>query len=266
MAERGLLLVSGPARTVAVALGVALALGGCSIQSLAINSLTNALASGTDVLSSDEDPELVREALPFTLKTIEMLLAKDPENPDLLLMACRGFTTYGYAFVELDAIRVELESYRHAEQLRQRALKLYLRARGYCLRAFDVRFRGQSSQLPTRFGEVLREASETDVDLLYWLAGSWGSAISLGLDRPDLVADLPVVRALLERSLELSPHFDRGALHEAMISIEAVPKTMGGSLNRARAHYEAALEATGGQRASTYLSWARAMVSRSTLR
>jgi hypothetical protein len=48
-----------------------------------------------------------------------------------------------------------------------------------------------------------------DVPLLYWTAASWGGAISLGLDQPGLVADLPAVRALLDRALSLDEAWDR---------------------------------------------------------
>jgi hypothetical protein len=43
----------------------------CSIKRVAINKIGNALASGGTTFTSDEDPELVRDALPFSLKLIE---------------------------------------------------------------------------------------------------------------------------------------------------------------------------------------------------
>ena len=43
------------------------------------------------------------QALPFALKTIEALLAEAPEDRNLLLAACSGFTQYAYAFVEVEA-------------------------------------------------------------------------------------------------------------------------------------------------------------------
>ena len=85
---------------------------GCSIRKLAINGLADALASAGDVYASDGDPELVEQALPFSLKTIEALLAESPGNGSLLLSACSGFTQYSYAFVQARAERLELDDYR----------------------------------------------------------------------------------------------------------------------------------------------------------
>ena len=45
--------------------GLAL-LPACSIKHIAINKLGNALASGGSTFTADEDPELVRDALPFS--------------------------------------------------------------------------------------------------------------------------------------------------------------------------------------------------------
>ncbi|MCP3962944.1 MAG: hypothetical protein GY719_34325 [bacterium] len=233
---------------------------GCSIRKLAVGSLADALAGSGSAFSSDEDPELIRDALPFALKTMETLIGEAPENTGLLLSACQGFVLYGAGFVELEADRLELTSYRQAKHQHQRALKLYLRARGYCFRALDLTLPGASEALIRSPGEALSGARGEDVRLLYWTAAAWGSAIAAGLDRPELVADLPAVRALLERALELEPDYDRGALHDAMMLLEIAEMDSGvGSLERAREHYERALQLNGGTRAGTYVSWASAV-------
>ena len=47
---------------------------GCSIKSMAINTIGETFSEGASVFASDEDPELVRDALPFSLKMMELLL------------------------------------------------------------------------------------------------------------------------------------------------------------------------------------------------
>src|ERR1700745_93844 len=85
---------------------------GCSIKKVAINKLGNALASGGTTFTSDEDPELVRDALPFSLKLIESLLAESPRHQGLLFAASSGFTPYAYAFVQEEADEVEAKVWR----------------------------------------------------------------------------------------------------------------------------------------------------------
>ena len=83
---------------------LALAATGCSVRTMAVKSLADSLAAGGDVWASDEDPELVRDALPFALKTYESLLAEAPHHQGLLLATCAGFTQYASAFVEGEAL------------------------------------------------------------------------------------------------------------------------------------------------------------------
>jgi predicted anti-sigma-YlaC factor YlaD len=249
----------GNGRHPALALTLALTLllsGGCSIRKLAVNSLAGAFSGAGDAFASDEDPELVRDALPFALKTFETLLAEAPDNAGLLLSTCQGFTSYSYAFVELEAEYVEVDDYREAERMRGRALKLYLRGRDYCLRALELTHPGLRDALLHEHPEALVPAGKEDVQLLYWTAASWGSAISLALDQPELVVDMATVRAIFRRCVELDPNWRRGALHDAMLVLDALPESAGGSLERARQDFDRALAQNGGHRVATYLSWA----------
>jgi predicted anti-sigma-YlaC factor YlaD len=88
---------------------------------------------------------------------------------------------------------------------------------------------------------ALARAQKNDVPLLYWSAASWGSALSLGIGRPDLAGDLHVVRGLAEKALDLEPDHAQGAIHELMISIESLDELAGGSEARAREHFQAAV-------------------------
>ena len=113
---------------------VFLAIPGCSIRRMAVKGLAETLAESGDVFGSDEDPELIRAAAPFSLKTIESLIQEFPDHPGLLLSACSGFTQYAYAFIQTDAEFLEPTNYQASLHLRERAIKMYLRARDYCIR------------------------------------------------------------------------------------------------------------------------------------
>ena len=219
----------------------------------------DALAAGGATWASDDDPELVEAALPFALKTMESLLAEAPEHRGLLLAACSGFTQYAYAFVETEVLLVEEENYEEAQRLRERALRLYLRARGYCLRSLELVSPGVGQGLAREPQLALDAFAADDVPLLYWTGASWGAALSVGRTRPDLLADLPAVRALFARALALDGAWQGGVIHEALIALEALPPFMGGSPERARAHFEEALELSGGRRANPYVAFAESV-------
>ena len=165
--------------------------------------------------------------------------------------------SYAGGWVEAEAERIDGTDFAGAQRVRERALRLHLRARGYCLRALELDLPGVAARLATDPVAALADTERSQVELLYWTGAAWGSAIALGLDRPAMVADLPAVRALFGRALALDPDYDRGAVHEAMISIESMSELLGGSPERARSHFERAIELSGGLRASPFVAWAR---------
>lgn len=247
-----------PVLLLLVPLVAALATAGCSPRRLALRGLADALAGGGGgTFARDDDPELIRDAAPFSLKTIEALLEELPEHEGLLLAACSGFTQYAYAFPQTDAeLRAEDASYAEVDALRTRARKLYVRGRDYCLRALELRHPGVGDALLRAPEEALGWTERADVPLLYWTGAAWGGAIALGLDRPELVADFPAVRTLFARALALDPDWNRGALHAALIALESVPEPMGGSPARARQHFERAVELSEGTQAGPFVSYA----------
>src|SRR5215813_13379331 len=180
-------------------------LTGCGLMKRkAVGMVASTLASSGDVFTRDDDLELVGQAIPFGLKLYESLLESAPKNKDLLIATCSNFTQYGVAYLETEAMVLgEAQHHDEVAHLNDRALKLYLRAKGYCMRAMDVRFPGVSAALVKDPAAALSKAKKDDVPLLYWTAASWGSAITLGLDKPELVIDVPTVRALADRALAL---------------------------------------------------------------
>src|SRR3954451_573902 len=134
--------------TLLSALGV---LSGCAvIKHKALGMVASTLASSGDVFTRDDDPELVGQAIPFGLKLYESLLDSSPKNKDLLLATCSNFTQYGVAFLETEALVLgETSHHDEVAHLNALALKWSLRAKGYCMRAMEVRFPGIGPKLLT---------------------------------------------------------------------------------------------------------------------
>ena len=241
-------------RTVFVAAAVT-ALAGCSLRTMAVNAVLPTLVNPA-VYLSEEDPELVRDSLPFLLKTIESIIDADPARQDVLLFANTGFVLYANAFLQADAAIAEWDDYDLALALNERARRMYLRARDYGLRNIEVAHPGITARLQSDPEAAVAGFEPEEVESLYYLGGAWMLAISLGLDRPALVADLPAARALLDRALELDEDFERGALHSAFVTLESVGEAMGGSYARARDHFARAVELSDGQDAGPYLALA----------
>jgi len=233
------------------------AASGCSIKKVAVNKLGDSLASGGTTFTSDDDPDLVGQALPFSLKLMESLLAESPNHRGLLLAASSGFTQYAFVYVQVPAEETEGQDLAKADYLRIRARHLYLRARNYGLRDLEVTHRDFEQNLRKDAKTAVRNARLKDVPLLYWTAVSWGAAISVSKDDPEMIADQPIVEALIDRALELNPDYDFGAIHNFLITYEAVRRTASGDFApRSRKHFDRAVELTAGQSAAPYVALA----------
>lgn len=246
--------------TCAAMLFVAALASGCSVERFATDRIADTLAASGTTYAADGDPELVGEALPFSLKLMESVLSETPEHRGLLSATAAAFTQYAYAFVQQDADALALEDTDKAWAAWNRARKLYLRARDYGLRGLEAAHPGFGLALRTDHAAAARMADKEDVDLLYWTAVSWAAAISLGKDDPALVADLAVVSALVDRALALDEGWDRGAIHAFLITYSmARPDELGDREAVAQGHFDRAVELSQGRAAGPYVSWAEAV-------
>ena len=241
---------------------LALSASGC-IKNIATGALADAL-SGPGTLGTDDDPELVRDAAPFGLKTMESVLQSQPEHVGLLTALASGFTQYAYAFVQQDADKAELDGhYAEARASRTRAKKLLLRARDYGLQGLELSSPGISAQLKSMRGlkEAVAGLKKEDVPLVYWTAAAWSLAISNGKEDMGLVAELPAPETLMRRALELDETWDDGAILEFFVSFEAA--SPGGTEAGAKAYLDRSLALSGGRHLGVQVSWAEGVLVQS---
>jgi predicted anti-sigma-YlaC factor YlaD len=237
---------------------------GCSVERFAVSRLGDALAEEGETWARDDDPELVRAAIPFSLKLVESLLEKEPEHDGLRLAAARGFTQYAWAFVHQDADRAEAEDLERARALQVRARKLYHRAREHGLAALEGRHAGFREALLEDPPTALADTTKDDVPLLYWTAAAWGLELTLSKTDPMKLVDLPAVAALIDRALELDEGWNDGAIHGFLVVFEE--NRPGGGRDwreRATKHFERAVELSRGERAAPFVSFAESVPMKS---
>ncbi len=235
-----------------VLISAGLAASGCAplLKRMTVASATEIFRDGQVAFSREEDLVLAQEALASHLKLLEVFLQASPDNEDLLLQASQGFGAYTFAFVE-DKIATHYTDPQLVRFHRERARRLYLRGRDYGLRALtlrnDVMAAALTAALPT-FRDMLNRLQKGDVPALFWAAYGWAGSINWSRNRPEMVADLPRVVAMMHRALELDeeyfqagPHVFFGAYYAAL------SPALGGNPSRAKYHFDRALDLTGGK-------------------
>lgn len=212
--------------SVVLAAVIMVLLPGCAmLASSATESMGENLAAA---LANQDDPEIVRSALPAYLLLFDGLIEGDPDNPALYLSAARMNSAYAGAFV-IDPAR--------AMHLHEKALR-YARA-GWC--HLDTRL-CSADRLPFDEFRTLVDVWDTDeVDALYIFGVALGGYIESHSDDWDAVAQVPKVRLIMERVVAIDDNHDHGGPHLYLGVIESLtPPSLGGRLELSRAHFELA--------------------------
>jgi hypothetical protein len=243
-----------------VALGLVLAAAsGCSVREYAISRVGDALAGSGEGFASENDPELVRAAAPFSLKLMESLLAEAPRHAGLLAATASGFAQYSYAFVQLDADEAESRDLDTARALRERARGLYGRARDYGVRALDARHPGFAAELRGDPAHALARLSRGDAQTLYWTTVASAAMVALSKDSAHALVQLPRIDQQVDRLRALDPDLGQGSLHAFLISYEMARPGVRDAEGRARRHFERAVSLSEGNRAGPFVALAESV-------
>jgi len=202
-------------------------------------SLMSSAASGfADNLSAavlnQDDPQTVRDGAPAYLLLLDSFLEGSPEDPALLAAAANLYATYGFVFADDP----------------KRAARLTDRARRYSTRAICNSYAAACDWDGMPFEEyeaTLGGLSRRHADVVF----SHGLA-SLAYIRKhssdySAIAMLPYSQALLERYLEINDGSDDGTIHTYLGVLNTIlPASLGGDPEQGRAHFERAIELSGG--------------------
>jgi len=226
------------ARLGCVAVGVVL-LAGCS--TLIGGKAADTLAAA--ILNQD-DPELVSSGLPAYLLLLDGFISERPDSSALLSAGAQLFALYGSRFAPPE-----------------RAAVLTAKARRYGERAIclvhEPACRWRRVDYATLVAE-LEVVGEKDIGPLYSYAVSWLSYLDATSEDWTAVAELPWVEAVLERALTLDESYENGALHGYLGILNSLrPPALGGKPDVARAHFERAIELSGGRDLSIKVEYAR---------
>ncbi|HMA65745.1 MAG: TRAP transporter TatT component family protein [Fibrobacterota bacterium] len=241
-------------------------LSGCSFQHWAIKKVANGLATGDPtVFSGDDDPVLIGDALPFTLKFYETLLSKDSLNDKLLLATGKLFCLYsqGYVLFPSDTLHDSLVIEKRIAG--KRAKKLFLRGRNYILKGLTVR---HDSFLPllnsSTPDSALKLTTINDTAYLYWAAMSWMGAISS--DRSDIGLGMTMKKALLlvNKVALLDSTYGKGSIDEFFcVYYSVAPKSLGGDTAVARNYLNKAIVRSDNSRSSVFVTAANFAATKS---
>jgi len=225
---------------------------GCDLTTrIAANETSAVLRQASHALEEHWDVDLVGEGLPGSILQLEGIYAVIPDDELMGIEVIRANGSYAWGWLENDAedalARGDLEQ-QEAIALRMRLLHLRGRNIGvHHMRrrdaGIDAAITGGPDALRTYLASHYGEQGHARI--LFWTGYAWGGAIQASNADPALIADLPLVRVLLERSAELDPTFFHASATMALAAMDAsVPAEMGGDPARGREGFERVLALT----------------------
>jgi hypothetical protein len=185
----------------------------CDTEKLAADSTAALFGRAAPGIEQHWDYVLVGKSFPASIIQLEGLLRVVPDNEVIGLSLVAAYVGYGTGWIE-DRVEVaDIEDdYEEADHLRGRALVMYNRAwdlSKHFLRnrdeGFDQALKGGVDTLQAWVDAVFVE--KEDAAILLWAGASLGARINMGMEDMDTVADLPLAKVILNRSVALDPDF-----------------------------------------------------------
>ncbi len=186
------------------------------------DSLSSAMQRQTDIAT-------VRDGAPAYLLMIDGLIEGDPENPQLLMSGARLYGSYATAFVN-DA---------------ERARRLAGKARDYAGRALCIELEDVCGATAARFDayeQILQSVDRDAVWVLFGYGAAWAAWLQTNSSDWKAIADVPKVRATMQRVVQLNERHEQGAAYLYLgVLATLLPPSMGGEPERGRAYFERAI-------------------------
>jgi predicted anti-sigma-YlaC factor YlaD len=162
---------------------------------------------------------------------------------------------YANAFVQGPADMLPAAQYQERDVERTRAKALYLRGVELLAHGLELRFPGFGA---TGLDTLIAGASAADVPLFYWYAAGLLSAWAINPLDLERGIRLPEATTLIMKAYEVEPDYGEGTLDDFFVLYYAsLPAELGGDKEKARLHFDRAIEKSRGLSAGPYVSWAQ---------
>ncbi|RKZ67818.1 MAG: hypothetical protein DRQ44_05205 [Gammaproteobacteria bacterium] len=181
------------------------------------------------------DPETIKKGVPTYLILISSMIKGDPDNPDLLESGAQLYGAYASSFADSTASKKALAN--RAFDYASQAL---------CIR--DEQFCDVKSLSYFEFEKRLATVDKTLAESLFIFVSSWAGVIEANSSDWNAIAELPRVKAGIQRVLEIDETISNGNAHLYMGVMESLlPPALGGKPELAKKHFERAIEISNGE-------------------
>jgi len=206
-----------------------LTLSGCA--SMLAEKFANNLSIA--ILNHD-DPETVRLGVPAYMIMLDSIVLESPNSPSLLHASASLHSAYASLFSKTPA------------QAKTLAVKAKAQSRKALCRRVKAICKKEEAPLD-EFKKTLIWVDEDEIEYLYTYGSAWASWIQINKSDWSAVAQIPRVKAIMERVVELDETYEWGRAHLFLGVIHSqLPPALGGKPEIGLVHFNKAIEISGG--------------------
>lgn len=224
---------------------------GC-VSRLAADTTAGFLAEAAPAARAYFDYDTAGAAAANGLLQLEGLHRVSPDNERLTLSLAQAYIAYAFGWVMDKQEEASLAGrYEEADREKQRAYLMYSRAQALTLRlmrARDPRIDAVMEGDPDQLAAYLRERypdRKHDIELVFWSAVAWGSAIT-NAPSLDALVDMPAAKMLAQHAVRLNEAYEDGGALVLLGGFEAsYPQQLGGNWQKGKAYFERAIKLSG---------------------
>jgi hypothetical protein len=196
-----------------ILLALALLGTGCSLDRVLLDGQLAATRKASSSFDTLSDLEVAKIGAGSSLVQLEGMHVLAPDQQDALFLLLNGYAGYASAFVEDEWEQAYDRGDDDAEAAQaERAKTNYDRALMYGSELMELKYPGfQPAQKNSdTIKAYLEKVPKEDAELLLWMGVAWMSRGGVASERPEIVAELFVGEALLERANALDDSLGYG--------------------------------------------------------
>ena len=227
----------------AVLISIIFLLSGCNTL---VRSATSDLADNLALaIQNQNDPDTVRQGAPAYLIMIDSFIQGSPDDINLLVAGSSLYGSYAGAFAAEPA----------------RSQRLTDKSKQYAQHAFCVKLPKHCKMAEYRFPEfekTLQKINQQDLAVLNAWGVAWAGWIQSRTDDWSAIADIPKVKAIMLRVVELDPGWDKGNAQLYLGVLNSfLPEAMGGNPKLAKSYFDSAISYSEGKNLMVKTLYAR---------
>lgn len=216
-----------PLATLASVVFLGLAPTGC-LSAILADGQISATRDASGVFNQIGDYDLARAAASTGLVQFEGMHKLRPNNEDALFLLTQSWMGYGYGFPQEDyQDAVDRNDEEGANYQKKRATMAYDRAIFFGLELMSHADKGFESvrKNDDKLKKWLADnfSSKSDAQTLFWTGYAWIAKVDLNKDIPEVVADLFIPIAMIERSVAIDPTLEHWSGSVALAAYHARP-------------------------------------------